>query len=132
MDKYHELRERGTNGANYDIMTEDIVRKLQEWENKCEFEIVDVRHDSVEIEFQTLPEDLDEFCSEIYELCPDTIEQGFGLMSEQIEALKDLGREVPKDLLELVDGVDLEDEDSGFVLLKRHLKQKSKVYLWWD
>ncbi len=132
MDKYHELRERGTNGANFDIMTEDTIRKLQEWEKKCEFEIVDVRHDSVEIEFQTLPEDLDEFCNEIYEFCPDTIEQGFGLMSEQIEALKNLGREVPKDLLELVDGVDLEDEDSGFVLLKRHLMQKSKVYLWWD
>jgi hypothetical protein len=132
MDKYHELRERGTNGANYDIMTEDIIRKLQEWEEKCEFDILAVRHDSVEIEFRALPKDLDGFTEEIYEFCPDTIEQGFGLMSEQIETLKEFGKEVPKDLLELVEGVDLEDDNSGFELLKRHLVQKSKVYLWWD
>ncbi|OIP75868.1 MAG: hypothetical protein AUK48_06645 [Oscillatoriales cyanobacterium CG2_30_44_21] len=93
MDKYQRLLELGTNGCNYDVETEDIIQKLQDWDAKYGIELSEVSSDSVLLNFKSLPDDVTELASEIYEFCPDTIEQGFGCAEDMIEILIGLTQE---------------------------------------
>ena len=77
-EQYDILREVQTDGANYDILTDDIIEKLKEWEKQCEFEIVGAGGDWLEARFVKMPRDLDTFVAEVYEFCPDVVDQGTG------------------------------------------------------
>ncbi|PZU97319.1 MAG: hypothetical protein DCE90_07120 [Pseudanabaena sp.] len=132
MDKYQRLLELGTNGCNYDIETEDIIQKLQEWDAKYGLEISEVNSDSLLLTFKNLPNDLTDLALEIYEFCPDTIDQGFGCAEDMIDILQKTEQEVPSDLLEMTAGIDFADENYGLELLKRSLVATKELFLWWD
>jgi len=132
MDKYEELRTQGTNGANFDIETEDVIARLKDWDERYGIDLSEVESDRVTVRFDSLPDDLDSLAGEIYEFCPDTIDQGFGCYDEMIDAAEEMEQEVPDDVRELVNGVDLEDEDYGLELLKRSLRREMVIGLWWD
>lgn len=68
----------GTNGINHDVMHEDVVRKLRDWDRRYGIEIVGASFDWVEVRFRRLPRDLEAFAREVYEFCPDSVEQGVG------------------------------------------------------
>jgi hypothetical protein len=91
-----------------------------------------VESDAVTVYFKNLPDDLTLLAQEIYEFCPDTIDQHFGCLGDTIEILKDMGEEVSEEILELVEGVDLEDDNYGLELLQRSLKKYKLLGLWWD
>lgn len=126
------IRELHTNGANDDVMTEDIVARLQDWSRRCAFEVSEIEHDALVLRFETLPEDLDAFAAELYEFCPDVIDQGFGCFAELIDAAEEGGQEVPEAIRELVAGVDLSDDNYGMELLRRALRRDKVLQLWWD
>lgn len=132
MDKYAELNKCGTNGANYGLGPEDILAKFQEWDKLCDFSLSEIDFDRVTVNFRTLPEDLDSFAKDVYDFCPDTVDQGFGCVEGMIGAAEEMGEDIPEDMKELVEGVNFEDEDYGIELLKRSLKRDMKVCLWWD
>ena len=127
-----QMRQAQTNAANYDLDTDDIVKKLQEWTKKCDFTVEEVDHDRVEIRFNTLPEDLTAFCKDVYAFCPDTIDQGYGCFADMIDAAAELGAEVHPSVMALADGVDLEDDDYGLELMERDLPNNMRLTLWWD
>jgi hypothetical protein len=132
MDKYADLKKCGTNGANYGLGPEDILAKFQEWDKLCDFSLSEIELDRVTVSFRSLPEDLDSFARDVYDFCPDTVDQGFGCIEEMIGAAEERGEDIPEDIKELVEGVNFEDEDYGIELLKRSLKRDMKVCLWWD
>jgi len=132
MPDYELLREQGTNGMNYDLDTCGIISRLQQWQDECDFEIADVESDRFTIYFKTLPADLDRFARELEEFCPDLISQHFGCFAEMLDAYEDMGEDVPRELEELIEGVDLTQEDYGRELLKRSLVRDKEVNLWWD
>lgn len=132
MDKYAELREKQTNGANCDVSTGDIIDRLRKWDEKCDFTIGGVGFDRVELTITRLPDDLDTFVREIYKICPDTVDQGFGCVGDEIEMYEETGQEIPERLRELVKGVDLEKEDYGLEVMKRSLQKSPRIVLWWD
>jgi len=132
MDKYQSLRDAGTNGANYDLETEDIIEHLMLWDAKYGIELSDVSFDAVNITFIDLPEDLSELALDIYEFCPDIIDQHFGCMAEAIEMMEGSEQDIFADVRELIKDVDLTDENYGFELLKRSLALNKIVPLWWD
>ena len=68
------IRAAHTNGANYDVMTDDVIARLRAWWMRCAFEVTDIKSDGLKIHFQTLPGDLDAFAREVYEFCPDVID----------------------------------------------------------
>lgn len=76
-DPYDVLRYKGTNGANHDIFTDTIIEKLQKWEQLYGLEIIGADTDWVSFLLKEYPEDLMDYAQEVYEFCPDTIEQGF-------------------------------------------------------
>ena len=93
-DMFEPLIEAETNGDNYDISTEDIVARLKEWRGLCEFTLGEVDYNTVELKFETLPQDLDAFVAEAYELCPDLVadddEAELPLLKKQLAKSKKL------------------------------------------
>lgn len=127
-----KIREAHTDGINYDITTEDIINKLQEWSQRCDFTIDSVNHNTIEVKFQSLPTNLKAFCQEIYNFCPDVIDQGYDCIPDMIEIAENMGESVNQDIQELVAGVDLEAEDCGLQLMEKDLPRIMKLTLWWD
>lgn len=78
------LRYRRTNGINHDHENEDIVKKVSEWNDRFGITVIGCGMDWLELEFKKLPADLDSFSEEVYEFCPDSVDQGVG----EVENLK--------------------------------------------
>lgn len=127
-DQFDLIREAETDAANYDLDTDAIIARLQQWQKLCQFQVVSADYDTVEIKFDTLPADMDAFVKELYEFCPDLMDQGTGCVAEMIEEMD----EVPPQLQKLIEGVDFEDENYGLEILKREIQQQMGVSLWWD
>lgn len=84
-NKFDVLRYRRTDGINYGLQTEDIINKVSEWDKKYKIDIIGCGRDWVWIKFDKLSEDLNGFSKEVYEFCPDIVDQGVG----SIEKLKE-------------------------------------------
>ncbi|MFQ3578339.1 MAG: DUF4253 domain-containing protein [Verrucomicrobiia bacterium] len=131
-DPYTLLREKQTQGTNYDLTTEDIIARLEQWSEICSFTITDADADSVSLHFTKLPEDLDEFAEDIYDLCPDVVDQGFGVFDEFAEEEEAENGEISADLLELMEGLDPSDPDFGLKVMIKALERDKVLQLWWD
>ncbi|BFM41128.1 DUF4253 domain-containing protein [Synechocystis sp. LKSZ1] len=129
MDKYQILREKQTNGDNYDLDTADIIERLQKWDRDYGIVLSGVESDRLVVVFQQLPADLDSLAQEIYQFCPDIIDQHFGCFDDLFSGPSATW---PPELQEFLAGIDFEDENFGLELLKRSLAQSSTVGLWWD
>jgi hypothetical protein len=132
MDKFEDLRLKKTNGINYDVTNNDIIERLSIWDAKYDLTISTVEADTVVIHLSMLPDDLDAFAREVYDFCPDTVDQNFGCYAEIIEAAEITGEELPIGVLSLVEGVDLSSDDYGLELLKRSIERDKIICLWWD
>ncbi len=87
-DQYDILRVMQTNGDNYDITNEDIIERLKEWEKSYPFEIIGAENEWVEIEFRALPKDLMAFAEDVYDFCPDTVDEEAGSIAELSKEIK--------------------------------------------
>lgn len=158
-DSYQIIEFRRPNGANYGVLTDDIVTKLREWQRRCRLSVFGAASDWVAIEFETLPEHLCRFAEEVYEFCPDSVDQGVGLKNESedpemFEAARELcpelspqmrkklkeqeaqfsDRDIPAELRELLDsgaGFTTSTE-MGIRLLAYEIKRSRQLFLWWD
>lgn len=127
-----KIRELGTNGANSDVETEDIVARLMNWSTRFKFEVLEIDHATVELKLDSLPEDLADFCKEVYEFCPDTIDQGYGCLAEMIEMAEEMGEDLDPTNLELIHGLEPNAEDFGLKVMERDLPRVMAITLWWD
>jgi hypothetical protein len=131
-DPFALIREAGTNAGNYDLDTEDIINRLKQWQSLCSFTVKSAGFDRVDIEFATLPADMDAFAQDLYDFCPDLVDQGTGCVSEMIESMEEMGEELSPRVQKLIEGVDFEDENYGVEILKREVQEGMSVQLWWD
>ena len=79
----------GTQAPNYGIGTNDIIERLKLWDNQVHFNFTVIDYDRVEAYMEQLPPDLKKFTKEIYEFCPDVIDQGYGSMKDMIKNYKE-------------------------------------------
>ncbi|MDA8019750.1 MAG: ankyrin repeat domain-containing protein [Thermoanaerobaculia bacterium] len=90
-DPLEAIAAMGTNGANYDIMPRHIL----EFFRSHPAVVWELAHDRVVGRFTeaylSTVEDLDELAREIYEICPDTIDQGVGSLEALAESLGESG-----------------------------------------
>lgn len=82
------LRYSRTDGINYGLTNEDIVEKISEWKTQYGLIVIGCGRDWLEVEFDRLPTDLDTFAKEVYEFCPDVVDQGVGTIEVLKEAIK--------------------------------------------
>lgn len=66
-DPFEILRLLGTNGANYDLETDDVIDHLTAWQSVAAFQVVGAAFDWVTLRFRILPDNLDDFAVDIYE-----------------------------------------------------------------
>ena len=74
-----------TNGANYGIETEDIIAKLKKWDNEFGIIPVGIGFDFCECHIKNTNIDFKKLAMEVYEFCPDVVDQG----TETVEALEE-------------------------------------------
>jgi Domain of unknown function (DUF4253) len=129
---------RGTNGDNYDLDTAAILGRLKEWSRRCEFAIIGAGFDWVDLRFQSLPINVDQFAEEVYDFCPDTLDQGILLpLPEAHETLDESEFPTPGELnvqaMETIeDWMDNAMEKQTTQDLANYLKRERRLYLWWD
>ncbi|TRZ45122.1 DUF4253 domain-containing protein [Robertkochia solimangrovi] len=87
-NQYDILKIMNTQGPNYDVTNEQVITKVKKWDEKVGLKIIVADEARVEAFISKLPDDLLNFTQEIYELCPDVIEQGYSDMDEMINDYK--------------------------------------------
>jgi hypothetical protein len=88
-DVYAPVQGMQTNGANYDLMPSDIIRWLKALETRQPFVLDGIGHDFLEGRFTTELKDANALAKDIYEFCPDVVDQG-------TETIKRLSAELKK------------------------------------
>jgi hypothetical protein len=88
-DKYESLKALNTNSVNYDVDTDTLIKKLQDWDTELGIDIMGLDGDWVDIKFKKLPHDIEKFANDIYKFCPDSVDQGVGDIDELSKLLKE-------------------------------------------
>ena len=88
-NKFEALIFEATNGVNYDIHTQLIIDRLKDWDSKYGIELDGVGGDFVSGEFKNKPTDIPKFTKEMYDFCPDIVEQGVGSIKGLENTLKE-------------------------------------------
>jgi hypothetical protein len=79
-----------TNGANYDLMPEDIVYWLDELEKEQPFELIGIGPDWCRGRFTTPIKNSRQLAKKMYEFCPDIVDQGVGTVAALAKELNKL------------------------------------------
>jgi hypothetical protein len=152
------IRLQRTSGGNYGVSTDAILEKLDNWRGQCELDVIGAGSAWVAIQFTTLPREICAFAEEIYDFCPDAVEQGVGLQNEKDNPKKfDAARRLCPTLSKRMERK-LEEQkarfatmqlppelrarmelsgfttptDMGIRLLAYELNDARQLFLWWD
>jgi hypothetical protein len=129
---FSAIRTAHTGGPNYGLDTDAIIARLTAWQSLCSFTVVGAEGDAVDIQFESLPKDMDAFVRDLYEFCPDLVDQGTGCLHEFLDVADETDEALTPELKQLIEGVDFTDENYGIEILKREIQRDKKVTLWWD
>ncbi len=91
-DPYKIMEYSGTNGGNYDIETEDIIEKHKKWDKEFGAKIIGIGFDFCEFEILNTNIDYKKLANEVYEFCPDTLDQGAETIENLENEIKKTGR----------------------------------------
>ena len=131
-DPFALVREAHTSAPNFELTNDQIVEHLKQWQSLCAFHVTSAKGDTVEIQFDSLPKDMNAFARDLYAFCPDLVDQGTGCVHEMVEAMEETGEELSPQMKKLIEGVDFSDENYGVEILKREVEMRKQVTLWWD
>jgi len=81
-NQFDILRIAQSDAVNFDMETEDLVCKLQDYDSKYGIDIFHAETDTIEFRFRSMPQDLAGFCEDLYDFCPDIVDQGAGSVEE--------------------------------------------------
>jgi len=82
-DKYLILKNMQTSGGDQQLTTGRLVNELKTLERSYPFSIIGANHDYVELEFHTVPEDIDSLLVKLQKICPEQLSD-----MEQVSAAK--------------------------------------------
>lgn len=86
------LRHARTDAINYDMGTNDLINRLKKYDQQLGIDIYHAETDTVEFILHSLPEDVNAFAEELYDFCPDMVDQGHGSVEELEDDLRDSKR----------------------------------------
>ena len=81
-DQFDILRLARSDAVNYDMGTEALVRKLQDYDRQVGIQILIANTDTVVFSLRSAPADYRAFAEDLYEFCPDIVDQGFSTLDE--------------------------------------------------
>lgn len=88
-DKFDILRIQKTDGINFDIENKDVIEKLKHWDKIYGIEILGADYDWVDLTFKKDIENVALFAKEVYDFCPDAVDQGVGEIEELEKIIKE-------------------------------------------
>ena len=91
-DKYVALAVMQTDGANYEIMTGDIIDWLKQMEQEQPFELTEAGLDYCGGNFTTPLKDPAALAARMYAFCPDIVDQGTGDVDKLAAELRKTGQ----------------------------------------
>ena len=154
-DPFAMVRLRRSDGGNYGISTEDIIDRLMAWQQIATFDVVGASTDWVALVFSRLPEKICAFAEEVFDFCPDSVDQGVGLLREKThpEKFAEARRLCPEVSAKIADHDQIvlpplramnpelaaaamklngTSTEMGVRLLAHKLKTTRFLWLWWD
>lgn len=84
-DPYKLMEFAETNGANYDIETTQIIERYKKWDKEFGIIPIGIGFDFCECQIKNTNIDFKKLADEVYEFCPDVVDQG----TETVEALEE-------------------------------------------
>jgi hypothetical protein len=84
-DKYLILQQIQTDGANYNIYNDSLLRIIKSFDSKYSLDLIGAGVDWCEFAIKKEPADWLAFAKEVYKVCPDVVDQG----TNTVEALAD-------------------------------------------
>ncbi|MCW3083304.1 MAG: hypothetical protein JWP12_670 [Bacteroidetes bacterium] len=91
-DKYTVLKQVATDGINYGITNDSLIKIIHEFDNKYSLDLIGASGDWCEFIVQKEPADWNAFANEVYKACPDVVDQGTGTVEELAKELKNTKR----------------------------------------
>ncbi|HXB41671.1 MAG TPA: DUF4253 domain-containing protein [Bacteroidia bacterium] len=88
IDKYEVLKQIGTNGGNYDITNDSLLKVIRVFDEKYQLDLIGASGDWCEFIIQSEPTNWFEFAGEVYKVCPDVVDQGTGTKEALAEEMK--------------------------------------------
>lgn len=132
LSQFDVLREHQTCAPGDEPTNDEIVATVEQWDSQFGVVVSEVGPDRFAIQFKTLPDNLDEFAQELYAFCPNIIEQDFGNYEDILECPDGLPPDYIAHVRRMAEGIDFEDPDYPFELLKKSLRQTQQVAFMWD
>lgn len=86
-DQFDILRLKKTTGNEVELDTDTIINKLKDWDKKYSLTIIGADFDWVEAKINLMPENIKSFANEVYNFCPDVVDQG-------VETVEKLAKEI--------------------------------------
>ena len=97
-DPFAAVHAAATSAPNYETDNAAIIDRLTQWQSLCSFVVKSAKGDRIEIEFTTLPKDMDAFVRDLYDFCPDLVDQGTGCLHEMLEMAEEMGEEIDPEM----------------------------------
>lgn len=91
-DQLDIIRFQKTDGINYDVLHADVIQKLKEWDTRFGIDIIGADYDWVDLRVQVPEDSISAFSKEVYEFCPDSVEQGMGTVEALEQSIRDFQR----------------------------------------
>jgi len=91
-DPYKIIEYVGTNGANYDIETKEIIERCRQWDQEFGIRLTGIGLDYCECEIKNKNIDYKKLAMEVYKFCPDVVEQGTETIERLENEMKETGR----------------------------------------
>ena len=87
-DKYTVLKQVATDGINYGITNDSLLAIIKNFDSKYSLELIGASGDWCEFIIHKEPNDWNKFAEEVYNVCPDAVDQGAGGINKLAESMK--------------------------------------------
>lgn len=133
MDKFEKLTAIHSDGDWKEWLNDLFEDKLLEWDKKYGLEVSEEEIGRFALAFKNVTQEQGaDLADEVYEFCPDIVDQGVGCLDEMVEMYEESGQELPENIRVLTEGIDFEDDDFGIRILEKALILGEKINFWWD
>lgn len=82
------IRLAESDAVNYNMETEDLIKKITEYDEKYGVSVIQAETDTIVLEFKKLPKNIIDLAKDIYEFCPDVVDQGSGTVETLAQYLE--------------------------------------------
>ena len=86
------LRIAASDAVNFGKETEDLVKQIQAWDVAYGVDIFQAETDTIQLRLKKIPADMQKFAEEVYEFCPDIVDQGVGSVDQLANEIGTTGK----------------------------------------